>query len=233
MRIAICDDDIHELAFIAAIIEQFKAEHCPALTYEVFNSPKSLLSKVQKQEFDLLLLDVIMPEMTGIELASTIRSFDMHLPIIFLTTSPEFAMASYRVHAKDYILKPIDKTLLFDCLMQIHKSTEQFLFVKTLDSVMQLPFSQIVYLEIVARRLCIYLDDNTIVQASGTLSDYEDRLMEHTQFHKPHRSFLVNLQHIKKLDKDGVHTSIGTVISIPKANFAKTKNAYMNYLMQE
>lgn len=232
MRIAICDDDIHELALISTIIEEFKQEHCKLLTYEVFNNPQSLLQKVQKQEFDLLLLDVIMPEMTGIELASTIRSFDIHLPIVFLTTSPEFAMASYRVHAKDYILKPVNKKLLFDVLLKQYKSSEQFFFFKTIDSVMQLPLSDLVYLEVESRKLYIYLEDGSRLQASGILSDYEERLLQHPQFYKPHRSFLVNLAHISKIDKDGVHTTIGTTIPIPKPNFSKTKNAYMTYLMQ-
>lgn len=231
MRIAICDDDIHELASISTIIETFKSEHCPTLTYEVFNSPKSLLDKVQKQEFDLLLLDIIMSEMTGIELASTIRSFDLHLPIVFLTSSTEFAIASYRVHAKDYLLKPVDNQLLFEVLLRQLKSSEQLLFVKTIDSVMQLPFSEIVYLEVVARKLCFYLQDGSVVLAPSTLSEYEERLLQYPQFYKPHRSYLVNLQHISKVDKEGIHTTLENIIPVPKPAFAKTKNAYMNYLM--
>lgn len=232
MRIAICDDDIHELASITSIINELQQAHSLAITYEVFNSPQSLLKKVQEHAFDLLLLDVIMPQMTGIELATTIRTFDTKIPIVFLTTSPEFALASYRVHAKDYLLKPIDCTLLYDVIMQEYQSEEAFLAVKTADEIMQLPFNQIVHLELVARKLNIYLLDNTVLQTFGTLSEYEDLLLHHPQFFRPHRSYIVNLQHIAKLDKDGIHTITNIVIPIPKPNFAKTKTAYMNFLMQ-
>lgn len=232
MRIAICDDDIHELAAISTLIEGFKKTEELSLTYEVFNSPKSLLNKVRNQDFDLLLLDVIMPEMTGIELASTIRTFDAQIPIIFLTTSPEFALASYRVHAKDYLLKPVDASLLYESLMQQYKPDEAFLVIKTADELMQLPLSQIVHLEVSARKLNIHLTDSTILQPQGTLSEYEDILLHHPQFCKPHRSYIVNLQYITKLTKDGIHTTTDVVIPIPKASFAKTKNEYMNFLMQ-
>ncbi|MFI3171622.1 MAG: LytTR family DNA-binding domain-containing protein [Eubacteriales bacterium] len=231
MRIAICDDDIKELAIISTMVEQFKEVHCPTLIYEVFNSPKSLLSKVINQEFDILLLDIVMPNMTGIELAQVIRTFDKNLPIIFLTTSPEFAIASYRVHAKDYLLKPIDQHLFFDVLLNHINTSEAFLFVKTNDSVMQLPFCDIVHLEVVTRKIQISLVNGSILSASGTLAEYEGRLLSYSQFYKPHRSYIVHLQHVIKLDKDGIHTILGAVIPVPKPNFSATKNAYMNYLM--
>ncbi len=232
MRIAICDDDIHELATITSIINELQHSHALSLTYEVFNSPHSLLKKVQEHAFDLLLLDVIMPEMTGIELATTIRTFDTQIPIVFLTTSPEFALASYRVHAKDYLLKPVDPNLLYQVIMQEYQTEESFLVVKTADEIMQLPFDQIVHLELVARKLNIYLLDHTVLQTLGTLTEYEDLLLHHPQFYRPHRSYIVNLQHIAKLDKYGILTVTDIVSPVPKPNFAKTKTAYMNFLMQ-
>lgn len=231
MRIAICDDNIQELASISKIIEQFKIEHYPDLTYEVFNSPRSLLNKVEKHEFDLLLLDIIMPDMTGIELATVIRSFDMHLPIIFLTSSTEFAISSYRVHAKDYLLKPIDTQLLYDALLGQIESAKQVHLVKTTDSIMQIPLSQIVYFESLTRKLFIHLEDDATLQILGTLAEHEEQLSKFPQFYKPHRSYFVNLQHVRKLDKEGIHTSLGHIIPIPKPTYTKAKEVYMNYLM--
>lgn len=231
MKIAICDDDIHELAYISTIIEQYKTDHCASLTYEVFNSPYSLLNKITDEPFDLLLLDVVMPNMTGIELARSIRAFNTHVPIVFLTSSPEFAVASYRVQASDYLLKPVDEELLYEILENEYNKSEDFLLVKTAQSLMQIPFSQIVYLETVARKLVIYSTSNAPISPTGTLSEYEEQLLKYKQFYKPHRSYLVNLQHVVKLDKEGLHTALGNIVPIPKANFSKTKNDYMNHLM--
>lgn len=231
MRIAICDDNVQELAFISNIVEAFKAEHCPSLTYEVFNSPFSLLDKVIEKEFSLLLLDVVMPRMTGIQLAIKVRSYDNQVPIIFLTTSPEFAVDSYRVQATDYLLKPIDKDLLYKILLdQVNTSTD-FIFIKTSDSLMRVQVSDIVYIEVIARKLSIHLIDGTTIYPTGNLSDFEEQLQPYSNFYKPYRSYLLNLHHVCKLDKDGFYTVSKNTIPIPKANFSKAKNDYMNFLM--
>lgn len=232
MRIAICDDNIQELAFISNIVEAFKAEHCPSLTYEVFNSPFSLLDKVIEKQFDLLLLDVVMPQMSGIKLATKVRSYDNQVPIIFLTTSPEFAVDSYRVQAKDYLLKPIDKNLLYQVLLEQTNNPIDFIFIKTLDCVMRVPVSDIVYIEVIARKLSIHLIDGTIIYPTGNLSDFEEQLQPYPNFYKPYRSYLLNLHHVCKLDKDGFYTISKDTIPIPKGNFSKAKNDYMNFLME-
>lgn len=231
MHIAICDDDMQELATISKMLDAFREENELTLSYELFNSPSSLLDKIKKEDFDLLLLDVVMPEMNGIELASIIRSNNNHSPIVFLTSSPEYAVSSYRVQAADYLLKPIDQTLLYDVIRHQIMDKEQFLVVKTMDSITQVPIGKIVYLEVVVRKVYIHLVDGTVYQPVGTLSAYEERLLFYPQFYKPHRSYLIHFDYISKIDKEGIHTVLGNIIPIPRPRHAQTKNDYMNYLM--
>ena len=103
MRIAICDDDPIELQNISTFIEEyFKSKNLP-FNCRPFSSSTEL-ANTTPGEFDLYLLDVLMPALNGIELAKEIRSFDRAAHIIFLTSSPEFAVESYSVKASSLLL---------------------------------------------------------------------------------------------------------------------------------
>lgn len=113
MKIAICDDDKTEQLQILELLEgYFKGrKNKPAI--KTFSSSIELASIARYEQFDLYLLDVIMPILNGIELAKEIRGFDKASDIIFLTSSPEFAVESYTVKASNYLVKPIQKAAFF------------------------------------------------------------------------------------------------------------------------
>ena len=95
------------------------------MTVTVFSSSAALLEHLRvRGTFDIYLLDVIMPGQNGIELGLSIREFDQGGRIIYLTASSDFAVDSYRAKASDYLLKPLDKSRLFQSLDNIIKSLE-------------------------------------------------------------------------------------------------------------
>ena len=106
MHLALCDDDITELSRLISLLEDYGAQREISVTYEAFHNATELIEALGKRRFDLLLLDILMPGLTGIEAAKEIRQTGSQLPIIFLTSSREFAVESYRVSAEDYIMKP-------------------------------------------------------------------------------------------------------------------------------
>lgn len=113
MKIAICDDDKTEQLQILELLEgYFKGrKNKPAI--KTFSSSIELASIACYEQFDLYLLDVIMPILNGIELAKEIRGFDKASDIIFLTSSPEFAVESYTVKAANYLGKANTKSCFF------------------------------------------------------------------------------------------------------------------------
>ena len=113
MKIALCDDEKSYHGKILELIGQYR-ETKPgcSLFPSSFYSGKDLLNHVDEYGgFDLYILDCIMPGMDGIELGAALRRRDDHGMLIYLTTSPDFALDSYRVDAFDYLLKPVDKEL--------------------------------------------------------------------------------------------------------------------------
>lgn len=236
MHIALCDDNIDELSRICSIIENYRNDKNTSITYEAFHSATELLEAIKVRHFDLLFLDILMPGITGMEAAKEIRFSNYELPIIFLTSSREFAVESYRVNAEDYIMKPAKKDEIFPV---IHKQFTKFLqenaylTLKTDIGITKIPFSNIVYVEVANRRIKFYLTEGEIREGYGYLADYESILLTDSYFYKPHRSYLVNLRCVTELDKKGFITTLGKIVPIARTSFSNAKAAYMKYLLSQ
>ena len=91
MKIALCDDDEKELSNIRSLLDSYQKTHNIPFTYQEYHSSCELALQASKERFDIYLLDILMPHMTGMQLAREIRTFDHAADIIFLTTSSDFA----------------------------------------------------------------------------------------------------------------------------------------------
>jgi DNA-binding LytR/AlgR family response regulator len=234
MHIAVCDDSLEELSCISSLLEDYRRERDSSVTYEAFHSALELLETMRSRRFDILLLDILMPGLSGMEAAKEIRLTDREIPIIFLTSSREFAVESYRVGAEDYIMKPARKDEIFPVLdNQLTKfvQEEAYLTLKTGTGIVKLLLSQIVYVEVTYRTLQFILVNGEILETYGYLSDYQDKLLSDLHFLKPHRSYLINLRQVTALDKKELTTTVGKTVPVARDAFVKIKAAYMKYLL--
>jgi len=234
MHIAVCDDNIDELSRIATILEDYRREIDGSVTYETFTGALDLLETMRKRRFDLLLLDILMPGITGMDAAKEIRNSDTEIPIIFLTSSREFAVESYRVEANDYILKPARKEEIFPSIskqLARYKREDAYLTLRTGNGIVKLPFSYIVYVEVINRSINFILVNGDVKKAYGYLSDYESDLLSDPHFFKPHRSYIVNLRQVSELNKDGFTTKSGKTVPVSRNVFTKAKAVYMKHLL--
>lgn len=234
MHIAICDDNIDELTRIVTLLENFSRERDGSITYESFNSAIELLETMKERQFDLLLMDILMPGLTGMDAAKEIRRTDSEIPIIFLTSSREYAVESYRVGAEDYIMKPVSKDEVFAAISKQlvrFRQEDSYLTLKTGQGIIKLPFSNIVYIEVINRSLHFILTNGDVREAYGYLTDYEDILLSNPHFYKPHRSYILNLRYVTELDKNGFITTLGNNVPVARDTYPKAKAAYMKYLI--
>lgn len=234
MHIAVCDDSLEELSRISSLLEDYRRERSSLITYEAFHSALELLDSMKERRFDILLLDILMPGLSGMEVAKEIRLSNREIPLIFLTSSREFAVESYRVGAEDYIMKPARKDEIFPILdrqLTRFAQEEDYLIVKTGNGVVKLLFSQIVYVEVTNRTIQFVLLTGEVREAYGYLSDYEDKLLSDPYFFKSHRSYLINLRQVTELDKKGLATTIGKTVPVARDSYVKVKAAYMRLLL--
>jgi len=236
LRIAICDDDKEELARISSFLEKYQREHNAPLTYKAFHSGVELLSTVKSGDYALYLLDVIMPAVNGVEVAKEIRSFDTEAKIVFLTSSPEFAVASYTVKAMDYILKPVEEGRLFGVLNELmtdSQKPQEGLTVKAKNGITRILFSRLVYVEVVNKQVYFHLADNSVREVTARLSEFEQTLLARPEFMRVHRSYIVNLFQINELTSNGLTTHQGNRIPVSRALYKEVRNAYVKQLFCE
>jgi DNA-binding LytR/AlgR family response regulator len=234
MHTAVCDDNIDELSRIISLLEDYCRERKGSITYEAFHSAMELLETMKVRQFDLLLLDILMPGISGMDAAQELRRSDYNIPIIFLTSSREYAVESYRVRAEDYIMKPARKDEIFPILdrqLTRFAQEEAYLTLKAGNVIVKLPFSQIVYVEVINRSVQFILANGEVREAYGYLTDYESDLLSDPHFYKPHRSYVLNLRHVTELNKKGFATIMGKTVPVARDAFSKAKAAYMKYLL--
>ena len=125
MKIALCDDDEKELSNIRSLLDSYQKTHNIPFTYQEYRSSCELALQASKERFDIYLLDILMPHMTGMQLAREIRTFDHAADIIFLTTSSDFAVESYTVKATNYLMKPVSSNAFFAAMDDILRAKTQ------------------------------------------------------------------------------------------------------------
>lgn len=234
MKMAICEDDTTQQNILAAALDSYRTPAGEHVQYDIYRNGLDLLASINTHLYDVLLLDILMPGFTGIETAREIRESNEKIPIIFLTTSQEFAIESYRVHAFDYLMKPVDKNTLFDTLDRAYAMMESTLdksiMLQTTKAVYVLFLSQIEFVEINNRTLSFHLIDGTVKSISGRLSDYEDALLGHSEFLKVHRSYIINMDFMKALNQKSFFTLTGNEVPISRNLLPAIKKCYIEHL---
>ena len=149
MKIAICDDDIQFIDTTCLLLEKWANEHGIPLTFYRLQSGDSLILTLQKECIDLIFLDVVMPMLNGIETARELRNNSPTIPIVFLSSSREFAVDSYELKAFNYLLKPISEDRLFavlDDFLKMQTKNEDFIIAQTITGFCKINFADVIYL---------------------------------------------------------------------------------------
>lgn len=236
MHLAVCDDNSAALERIVGLLEDYRREKQAPITWHTFLSAAEMVSSMHAANYDLLLLDILMPGVNGMEAAREIRGFDRDVAIIFLTASPEYAMEGYAVNARDYLLKPVDRTRLFaslDRLLTERDALPKAFHIKTASGMARIPYNAVVYAEVLNKQLYFHLSDDSVRQTRAPLSEYEPLLLQQGSFVKVHRSYIVNLWHMAELTTDALQTYGGQTIPISRLLYTKVRHAYMDHLFTE
>lgn len=238
IKAAVCDDDADARGELEDILKSYRVRFDREMEVEFFRSPLDMLSAIDRgSRFDLLLMDILMPGVNGIEAAAEIRRSDKCVKIIFLTTSSEFAVQSYTVNAFYYLLKPIDEKKLFPLLDSVWEKCENgrsdSLVLRSADGFTAVDVSKIVFCEVIHRTLFIHMTSGKVHEISGSMDSFGKRVSEYGYFMRVHRSYIVNLNHISGISGRAVTMSDMTEIPIPKGKFGEIKNAFLENAFSE
>ena len=230
VRIAVCDDNISELTRVAALLGQYREAHAPALHYDVFQSAMELLEAMRQTTYDVLILDILMPGVTGMQAAREIRSFDEAAHIVFLTSSPEFAVESYAVDADSYLLKPCTAEKLFPVLDRAVNNLQyrqRAVLVTSPDGDVKVSLADICYVESENVHVAVHTVSG-VYRSRIALAKFAEQLDE--TFIKVHRSYIVGLKYIKKISRNDITMLNGDVLPISRGMYDAIHAALIKYL---
>lgn len=230
--VALCEDEVRyskELEEMCCNI----LDHL-AVEYEInlFNSSKDFLSAFtdRGKRFDLMLLDIVMAEPNGMELAHLIRKDDSDGSIIFITSNPDFALLGYDVHALHYLMKPVKQKVLEQLIKADYSNRFQnnFYIFEIGTQKIRVAIEDIVCLETVGRKVAITLL-NGIVYYNGKLTELLEQLPKE-QFVRCHQAFAINIKNTQELNYNEVITITGKRVSVSRTYTKDVQHAFVKYL---
>lgn len=232
MKIYACDDD----AKILEDIRKKVLEYEPDSEINIYTSGRELLEHIEKESCDLLLLDIDMPEINGMDIAKRLNDTKSgnearKMLLVFVTSHDELVYESFKYHPFGFIRKHYFdeeiKKVLKDCKRELESNVRHFAFrSEGLDT--RLLLSDIKYFEADSNYLKIYTKD-VEYRFRSTMTAVENAL-EQQGFIRIHKGFLVNQAYVKSLNSDVANLTDGTVLPMGKTYVDEAKDKLMRYM---
>ena len=229
LRIAICEDTKADEELLLHIL---RSSGIPTLC-SVFTSGEAFLASYQPQSYDLILTDIYMNGISGVDMIARIREIDADVPVAFITTSTDHALEGYRLSALKYIEKPYREKEIYDILKlaSMERDNAPALLIQQAGKKIRIRFSRILYLEQQSHQLVIHMQDGIIEEIREKLSLLLPQLEENS-FFQPHKSFSVNLAFVRSIDPElkCFVMQDGKCVPIRRESMSAAKDALKTYL---
>ena len=235
LKIAVCDDEQLYLDITRVMLEQYAAEHDVEITVEAISNPFMLLDSIEAGErHDIYLLDIYMPGVSGMSVATDLRSKGVRSPIIFLTSSTEHAVEAFGVDATHYLLKPYTPQNFFaamDKAMQsISTRAEENIVLKIGGEYRNVPVAHILYCEAANNYQRLWMKDGGELLVRMTASELYDLLEDFGCFHRCGRAYIINLNHITKVTASIAVLKTGAELPLPRGTVIPLRNAFFDHI---
>ena len=233
-KIAICDDEKEFRNAAESMLKLYMADRDMLFEVHTFSVPSELSDAIEKGTiYDIYLLDIYMPGITGMSIATELRSRGVKSPVIFLTSSTDHALEAFGVDATHYLLKPYSKDNFYvamDKAMQSlasHKNDSVILKVD--NDYRSIKLSQIVYCEAEDKYQRFYLDkdEKLLIRISGT--ELYKQLSQFDSFYRCGRAHIINLDYISRVTADGVIFKNGKALKLPRTVLVALRKAFFDY----
>ena len=230
-KIAICDDVEEERNILSTIVERWSEQTNNKVITENFPSAESFLFDYEEhKDYDILLLDVEMKELSGIDLAKQIRKENKRVEIVFITSHFEFAGEGYEVDALHYLVKPVREEKLFEVLtkaVEALKKEPPYVVIECEGETIKLVQDEILYVESQLHYINICTKKKEY-KMKRNLSSFEQELEEY--FFRAHRSYLVNLKEVIRISRAGVVVSGNVEVPLARGKYDEINEAYIKCL---
>jgi DNA-binding LytR/AlgR family response regulator len=232
IKIAICEDEkiqqqeLQQFILNLGIIE--------LIDIQIFNSGEELVRKYEAGErFSIILLDMKMGELDGIQTAEIIRKLDNYCLIIIITSIMEYAIEGYHVDAYDFILKPVNEDkfnkLLRKAIQEIQVVMNKLYVIHTKDRKIAIKQAEIVYIESARKQVIVHTREESFIN-NVTISKVESELVD-DGFIRISRYYLINVIHIKEIGVKTLLLTSGEELKYSKKYADIIEKEYIRFMM--
>lgn len=227
-RFAICDDDQEYARYVEGLAQDWADAAGTALEVERFPSAQAFWFRYEeRRDFDVLLLDIEMPGLDGVELAKAVRRDNDDVQIVFITGYTDYIAEGYEVSALHYLTKPVDPAKLFQVLTRAVgrlRRNEPALTLELPGQTVRLPLGKIRYLEVAHNYVTVHAAaDYAVKRPLGELEKELDG-----RFFRVGRSFILNLSFVRRASRTEAELTTGERIPLPRGQYEKLNRAIID-----
>ena len=234
LKIAICDDEKEFRDAAERMLKLYMEDKGVSYQVDTFGVPSDLVDATEEGTiYDIYLLDIYMPGITGMSIATELRSRSVKSPVIFLTSSTDHALEAFGVDATHYLLKPYTKDNFYvgmeKAMQSITSHKDDSIVLKVDNEYRSISISKILYCEAEDKYQRLYLEngERLLVRITGT--ELYKQLSEFECFYRCGRAHIVNLNHISKVSQNGAVFKDGVQLSLPRTVLAGLRKAFFDY----
>ena len=236
MRIALVDDNEEQLQSMYSLVDSelsCKGDSLHKIT--VFKSGEEFLAAWECGIFDLVILDIYMGGMTGIDVAYEIRKTDSRVLLAFCTTSNEFASESFDVGAKHYLRKPITAEGVSKMFARLNLDEIEKNRITKLPDGYNVKLRDIIYTEYANHAVTVFIKNEKPHRFRVSHTVAEEHLMPHGYFFAPCKGIILNFYEVAEFDeKNGIFKmKDGNAIPVVRRKLKEAKDAYANFLFNK
>lgn len=242
LHIAICDDQPAEQQTIQHAAEDYfrRATNHTGIFHSFTNSMDLLDYLEGGGPCDIALLDICMPGVNGIAVAQQLRERQDRSEVVFLSTSPEFAVEAFAVKAAHYIIKPFTQAQMDEALERtmaaFHSGEPKKIVLQGESGVLRVvDVETILYAENFRHHRAVYTTVGELKETRRTLTALAEELEQLCPglFIQPYRGYVVNQDAIRAVTKEGIFLQNGTKIPIKSGDFRKLRDAYFEWAFRK
>jgi len=231
MRIALVDDEVAQLQQLRDLISEELNELAPSTPHRIdgFRSGPSFLDHWTAGSYDVVILDIFMGSMIGVDVAKKIRDTDPDVKLVFCSRSNEFAAESYQVNAQYYLLKPATKGSVANMLNRLNLELIQLSQAVTLPDGHPIILRRLLYTEYYNHVVTLYFKDGNTYRVRANHSQIEDLLCGYGYIYSPSKGVLVNFHEITRMTEDSFLLSDGSSVPISRRRSKDVQAAYTKF----
>lgn len=238
IKIAICDDEEKELTKTKGMCDSYASKYPEYdIRISTFATPVELMLYMEQNKFDILFLDIYMPQMTGIELARSLRNKNDDCQIIFLTTSLTHAVEAFSLHAAHYLVKPFMEEQFVDAMSKaiasIEKVSRTHIMLKTSSGVQKIVLADFLYAETMRHVQSIHMTEGKCLQVRMTSTELFEMLRQDNRFFKCGSTYILNLDKIEEVTLHTINFENGIQLPMQRRQYKELLSKYTGYLLEE